>query len=194
MVFLALTRNAAAVLKIDIKKAITHDLARLPAMEDWIVDTIWNVKVEKKPGIMFYNKATGFVIPLNPAEYSLLYSLETMKEQLFRLLVEYGLVDKISYFQDLFSVIHLCKNNDRSAVAYMTQSKNLINGFLNADNDQRVSHSYDLLKRINEDMRKINGEYQQTRMKEFIQKVNKIDEKTGLVIALPKDNDTESMH
>jgi len=98
-----------------------------------------------------------------------------MKEQLFRWLVEYGLADKIPYFRDLFSVIHLCKNNDRSAVAYMTQSKNLINCWLDPDDEQRVSNSYDLLKRINEDMRKINGEYQQTRMKEFIQAVTKIN-------------------
>ncbi len=180
--------------KFDLKKAVAHNLVGVPTMEDWVVDTIWNVKVEKQPGILFYNKATGFVIPLNPAEYSLFYSLETMKEQLFRLLGEYGLVDKIPYFQDLFSVIHLCKNNDRSAVAYMTQSKNLINGWLDRDDNQRVKNSYDLLKRINEDMRKINGEYQQTRMKEFIQEVAKIDEKIGIVMALPKDDDNEKMH
>jgi hypothetical protein len=194
MAFLALTKNAAAVLKIDIQKAGTHNLVGLPAMEDWVVDTIWNVKVEKQPGILFYNKATGFIIPLNPAEYSLFYSLETMKEQLFRWLVEYGLADKIPYFRDLFSVIHLCKNNDRSAVAYMTQSKNLINCWLDPDDEQRVSNSYDLLKRINEDMRKINGEYQQTRMKEFIHAVTKINEKTGIIMALPKDDDNEVMH
>ena len=194
MAFLSLTKNAAVILKIDIKKTIPHGLVGLPEMEDWVVDIIWNVKVKQYPGILFYNKATGLIIPLNPAEYSLNYCLSAMQEQLLRLLVEYGLENKMPYFYNLFSVIHICRNNDKSAVAYMTQSKNLINCWLDTDNNQRVDNSYDLMKRINHDMRKINGKYQQTRMKEFIQEVAKIDEKTGIVIAQQKNDNSGSMH
>ena len=163
-------------------------------MEDWIVDVIWNVKVEQQPGILFYNKATGFVIPLNPAKYDLGYCLEVMQEQLSRFLIEYGLEEKMMYFRDLFSVIHICRNNDKSAIAYMTQSKNLINCWLDPDDKERVDNSYDLLKRINYDMRKVNGEYQQIRMKEFLDQVKKIDKVYGIIITKPEDGNADLMH
>jgi hypothetical protein len=184
MAFLSLTKKATAVLKIDMTKAITKNL-KLPAMEDWVVDIIWNVKVQSQPGILFYNKETGFIIPLNPAEYSLEYCLTAMLDQLSRLLVEKGLGEKMAYFQDLFSVIHLFRNNDKSAIAYMTQSKKLIDCWLDPDAKDRVDNSYDLLKRINHDMRKVNGEYQQTRMEEFLKRAKKIDEHYGIITLKP---------
>jgi hypothetical protein len=195
MAFLSLTKNAATVFKLDISKSIPHGLIGLPEMEDWVVDIIWNVKVQQKPGILFYNKATGFVVPLNPAEYSLVFCLGAMQEQLFRLLKEYGLEDKMWYFHELFSVIHLCRNQDKTAIAYMTQSKNLINCWLDPDDNHRVNNSYDLLKRINHDLRKINGQYQQTRMIEFIDRVKKIDKRMGIVtIDKSEDDNNELMH
>lgn len=194
MAFLSLTKNVAKVLKIDISQAIIHGLVGLPEMEDWVVDIIWNVKVQQQPGILFYNKATGFVIPLNPGKYSLGYCLEVMQEQLLRLLIECGLEDKMPYFRDLFGVIHICRNTDKSAIAYMTQSKNLINCWLYPEDERRVDNSYDLMKRINHDMRKVNGQYQETRMKEFIKQVEKLNINSGIVIALPKDGDIEPMH
>lgn len=193
MAFLSLTKKVASILKLDISKATPHGL-ELPCMEDWIVDVIWNVKVEQQPGILFYNKATGFVIPLNPAKYDLGYCLEVMQEQLSRFLIEYGLEEKMMYFRDLFSVIHICRNNDKSAIAYMTQSKNLINCWLDPDDKERVDNSYDLLKRINYDMRKVNGEYQQIRMKEFLDQVKKIDKVYGIIITKPEDGNADLMH
>jgi hypothetical protein len=165
---------------------------KLPVMEDWIVDIIWNVK--KQPGILFYNRATGFVVALNPAEYSLGYCLEVLQEQLYRLLREHGLEDKIDYFRQLFSVIHICRNNDRSAVAYMTQSKQLINYWLDSDNEHRVNNSYDLLKRINDDMRKVDGQYQQIRIKEFLYSVSKIDKNSGIVIVRSDNENDKFIH
>lgn len=193
MAFLSLTKKVASILKLNISKTMPHGL-ELPCMEDWIVDVIWNVKVEQQPGILFYNKATGFVIPLNPAKYDLGYCLEVMQEQLSRFLIENGLEEKMMYFRDLFSVIHICRNNDKSAIAYMTQSKNLINCWLDPDDKERVDNSYDLLKRINYDMRKVNGEYQQIRMKEFLDQVKKIDKVYGIIITKPEDGNTDLMH
>ena len=195
MAFLSMTKNVAAIFKLDIKRAISHGLIGLPDMEDWVVDVIWNVKVQHKPGILFYNKATGFVIPLNPAEYSLGFSLAAMQAQLLRLLKEHGLEDKMWYFHELFSVIHLCRNQDKTAIAYMTQSKNLINCWLDPDDSQRVDNSYDLLKRVNHDMRKINGQYQQTRLVEFMDRVKKIDKQMGIVtIETPVVGNIETIH
>jgi uncharacterized protein DUF6933 len=191
MAFLSLTKKAAATLKIDISKAIVHGM-KLPEMEDWVVDTIWHVK--KQPGILFYNKATGFVVALNPADYSLDYCLEILKEQLCCLLTEHGLGDKVDYFSKLFSVIHICRNNDRSAVAYMTQSKRLINYWLDSNNERRVNNSYDLLKRINDDMRKVNGQYQQIRIKEFLYSVSKIDKNCGIVKMKLENENNQSIH
>jgi len=193
MAFLSFTKNAANILKIDIRKATVHNL-ELPDMEDWVVDIIWNVKANKQPGILFYNKATGFVIPLNPAKYTLSYCLETMRDQLYRFLSDNDLEDKIEYFDKLFSVIHVCRNNDKSAIAYMTQSKNLINCWLDPDDERRVNNSYDLLNRINNDMRKINGEYQEVRSKEFIKQAKKINKNSGIVIVESKDSDAGSIH
>ena len=193
MAFLSLTKKVASILKIDISHAAPHGL-ELPEMEDWVVDIIWNTKVDHQPGILFYNKATGFVIPLNPAKYDLGYCLEIMQEQLSRLLIENGHGDKMNYFRDLFSVIHLCRNHDKSAIAYMTQSKNLINCWLDPEDKERVDNSYDLLKRINHDMRKVNGEYQETRMKEFLNRVKKIDNVYGIIISKPDDGNIEPMH
>jgi hypothetical protein len=76
--------------------------------------------------MLFYNTATGFVIPLNPARYELGYCLDVVQEQLSRLLIEHGLGKKIQYLHHLFIVVYLCRNNDKSLVAYMIQSKNLI--------------------------------------------------------------------
>jgi hypothetical protein len=193
MAFLSLTKKAAAVLKIDMTKAITKNL-NLPEMEDWVVDIIWNVKLQQQPGILFYNKATGFIIPLNPGKYSFEYCLAAMLEQVSRLLIEKGFGEKIAYFQDLFSVIHLFRNNDKSAIAYMTQSKNLIDCWLDPNAKDRVDNSYDLLKRINHDMRKVNGEYQQTRMEEFLKCVKKIDDHYDIIKAKPGNDSSWTIH
>jgi hypothetical protein len=194
MAFLSLTKKVASLFKIDTSKAILPPGMELPCMEDWVVDVIWNVKIELQPGILFYNKATGFVIPLNPAKYDLEYCLEVMQEQLSRFLKEYGFEDKMMYFRDLFSVIQINRNNDKSAIAYMTQSKNLINCWLDPDAEDRVDNSYDLLKRINNDMRKVNGVYQQIRMKEFLDEVKKIDKVYGIVIKDFEDRNDDLIH
>jgi hypothetical protein len=75
----------------------------------------------------------------------------------------------------------------------MTQSKNLINCWLDPEYKERVDNSYDLLKRINHDMRKVNGEYQETRMKEFLNRVRKIDNVYSIIIAKPDNGNIGSV-
>jgi hypothetical protein len=180
MAFLSLTKKAAVLLKINTTQAVSHEFT-LPVLEDWIIDTIWPEK-KKNPGILFYNRATGFVMALNPAEYQLGYCLEIVKQQMERLLNEHSMEEKMPYFNDLFSIIHICKNNDRSAVGYMTQSKLLIDSWLDRDSAQRVDNSYDLMKRINDVYHKVDGNYLHTRMQDFMIDVEKITGKSGMTV------------
>ena len=193
MAFLSLTKKAAAVLKLDVSTAGTAQQFNLPALEDWIVDVIWSGR-PTQPGLLFYNRATGFAIPLNLVEYSLGVGLTLIQKSLARLLEEHSLQSKIAYFVDLFSVIHLCRNQDQSAVGYMTQSKQLINNWLEIDNDQRVDNSYDLMMRINQDYRRINGHYRGSRLKEFLSSVEKIEKRYGIVTIQSDSHHDGTLH
>jgi len=192
MAFLSLTKKAAAALGININNAVAHEY-KLFDLEDWVVDIIWTNK-KKNPGILFYNRSTGFVIALNPAEYTLDYCLEIVRQHLARLLKEHGMDDKMAYFIDVFSVIHICKNNDRSAVGYMTQSKFLVDCWLDAEYAQRVDNSYDLMKKINEDYRNIKGRYQHTRIIDFLKAVSQINDAYGITVLQTANCEKSVLH
>jgi hypothetical protein len=185
MAFLSLTRKAAKVLKLDVSSAGSAEQFTIPFLEDWIVDVIWSQQTAK-PGLIFYNRASGFAIPINPEDYTLGVSLTLIRNHLTRLLEELGLTHGIAYFKDVFGVIHLCKNEDQKAVGYMTQSKNLINNWLHPESANRVSNSYDLMKRINVGLRKVNGQFEkQSRLETFLTMVKGIDKNYGIAFIHP---------
>lgn len=186
MAFLSLTRKAAKALKLDVSSAGSAEkIFNIPCLEDWIVDVIWSQQ-NAKPGLIFYNRASGFAIPINPDEYTLGVSLTIIRHHLTRLLEEHGLTHGISYFKEVFGVIHLCKNEDQKAVGYMTQSKNLINNWLHPDSADRVSNSYDLMKLINVGMRRVNGEFEkQSRIETFLTMVEGLEKEYGIAILYP---------
>ena len=185
MAFLSLTRKAAKVLKLDVSAAGSAEQFTIPCLEDWIVDVIWSYQTAK-PGLIFYNRASGFAIPINPEDYTLGVSLTLIRHHLTRLLEELGLTHGIAYFKDVFGVIHLCKNEDQKAVGYMTQSKNLINNWLHPDSADRVSNSYDLMKLINVGMRRVNGQFEkQSRLETFLTRVKEIEKDYGIAFIHP---------
>ncbi|PRP68826.1 hypothetical protein BUE93_20480 [Chromobacterium amazonense] len=185
MAFLSLTKKAAAILQIDITQADTHELG-LPEMEDWIVDTIWPEE-KVSPGILFYNRATGFTVALNPAQYTVDYCLGIVKQLLERFLSENGMAEKMPYFHKLFGIIHICKNSDRSATGYISKSKMLINYWTDSESSQRVSNSYDLMNQINIDYRKVNGEYHNTRIQDFLSSLGNINDRSGIILLKKTD-------
>lgn len=186
MAFLSLTQKAAKVLKSDVSEAgSAEQIFNIPCLEDWIVDVIWSQQ-SAKPGLIFYNRASGFAIPINPDEYTLGVSLTIIRHHLTRLLEEHGLMHGISYFKDVFGVIHLCKNEDQKAVGYMTQSKNIINNWLHPESANRVSNSYDLMKLINVGRRRVNGEFErQSRIETFLTMVGGVEEEYGIAFLYP---------
>jgi hypothetical protein len=192
MAFLALTKKAASVLNIDIRQTVVHTFS-LPALEDWVVDIIWPDR-SGSPGILFYNKATGFAMALNPAEYTLKYCLTLVMQQLTRFLKEQGLEDKLFYFNDLFSVIHLCRNNDPSATGYMTQSKFLVNCWLEEGGEHRVDNSYDLMLRINQNYRKVKGVFSASRMDDFLVAIEKITADAGIIMTYTPGDQKHALH
>ena len=185
MAFLSLTRKAAKVLKLDVSAAGSAEQFTIPCLEDWIVDVIWSYQTAK-PGLIFYNRASGFTIPINPEDYTLGVSLTLIRHHLTRLLEELGLTHGIAYFKEVFGVIHLCRNEDQKAVGYMTQSKNLINNWLHPESANRVSNSYDLMKRINVGLRKVNGQFEkQSRLETFLTRVKEIEKDYGIAFIHP---------
>ncbi len=180
MAFLSLTKKAASALKIDIRQVVAHKLT-LPILEEWIVDIILPYKPDS-PGILFYNKTTGFVITLNPAEYRLEYCLSLVRQQLARFLVDHGFEDKLFYFIELFSIIHLCRNDDRSAAGYISQSKSQANHLLEDNSEHRVDNSYDLMLCINQNYRKIKGIFSRSRTDDFLIAIGKINKDSGITM------------
>jgi hypothetical protein len=178
MAFLFLTKKAAAILGRNVQQAATQDNVS-SKYEDWIIDTIWPQE-KKNPSVLFYHRATGFVIALNPVDYSLEYCLTLVLQMLERLLTEHGLEKKLPYLQELFHRGYLCRNNDQRAVGYMTQSKMLINRWLDKDNNARVANSYDLMEKVNDNYRYINGAYLNTHLQDFLSFVAEIDEQLGI--------------
>jgi hypothetical protein len=161
-------------LKLDKKSAPTTDyspsLSAFHGSQRWLLDVI--CLDSDNPGIIFYNKLTGFSVGLKPTEYNLSYCMDVFQELLLRLLSDSGLTPHIFHLFDLFRTQHLYRNNDRSANAYMGQVKISIAWWLDLDNKSRVNNSYDLLYRINDEYR-IN--YHTTVLEAFLTEVRRIN-------------------
>lgn len=189
MALFYLTKKAAAMYGLDVRRASTQNEVSTE-QEDWIIDTIWPQE-NTRPGILFYHRATGFVIPLSPEEYRLEYCLSLVLNMLNGLLTEHGLEKKMSYLEKLFSRGYLCRNSDQRATGYISKSKMLINGWLDKHTENRVDNSYDLMKKINCDYRNINGEYNNTRIQDFLSYITTISDQTG--ISHPVEDDPYGM-
>ena len=171
MALISLTKKAADLLGIDLagSEAPSH---YFPSLKDWIVDVVCTDGNEQT--IIFYNKLTRFAIPLRPGEYSLSYCMDVFQEALFRLLNDNGLLSHIFYFSELFKRLHLCRNNDSRANGHIGQIKQSIAWGLSPSNKSRVTNSYDLLYRINEEYRGSDN-YKFTALEAFLKEVRLLD-------------------
>ena len=170
MAYISFTKKAANKLKIDTTNAVPH--SDLPEADDWVVDTVWDVK--RNPWIMFYHKSSTFAVIVQPDIYKLEKCIEIFLILIQGFLSEHNLQDKMPYFVNLFRNISICHNNDRSSVAYMTQNK--ISAYWALENpnvEYRVKDLYDLMIRVNDMIRK-RFDMRKTSLEAFIEIVNQI--------------------
>jgi hypothetical protein len=153
MAHITFTKKASEKLKIDIRDAEVYKESNLDKMDNWIVDTVWNVK--RDPWIMFYHKESTFSVFVRPEKYKLDNCVHEFLDLLAALLNKYNLGSKMHYFEELFRSAIFCKHNDRSSTAYMTQNKSSAYFALEHENPAyRVDNLYDLIIDSNDIIRK----------------------------------------
>lgn len=171
MAYISFTKKAANKLKIDTADATAYNLV-LPAVDDWIIDTVWSVK--RDPWIMFYHKPSTFAVLIHPEKYKLENCVDLFLMLIQELLIKYNLIDKMPYFMELFKNINISRNNDRSSTAYMTQNKiTAYWAFENPHIEYRVNDLYELMIRVNDMLRK-KFDMHKTSLEAFIEIVNQI--------------------
>ncbi len=171
MAHISFTKKSAERLKIDTTNAVKHEQA-YPEFDDWIIDTVWNVK--RDTWIMFYHKSSTFTVLIQPDKYKLENCIDLFLMLVQELLVKYGLHDRMSQFMNLFKSVTICRNNDKSSVAYMTQNKFSAHcGLENPNIEYRVTNLYDLMIYVNDMLRK-KFDMKKTSLEAFIEVVKRM--------------------
>ena len=171
MAHLSFTKKVADKLKIDTKNVVSV-ADNIEETDDWVIDTVWNVK--RDPWIMFYHKPSTFAVIIHPEKYKLDKCIDLFLMLIQELLIKHNLQDKMPYFMNLFKTVKICKNNDRSSTAYMTQNK--VSVYWELENpaiEHKVSHLYDLMIYVNDIIRK-KFEFNKTSLEAFLEMVAKI--------------------
>lgn len=172
MAYISFTKKIATKLKIDTSKATPHNL-ELPELDDWMVDVVWNAK--RDPWVMFYHRASTFAVLVQPDKYKLEHCIDIFLILIQELLMYNKLEAKVPYFMDLFKTVHICSNNDRSSVAYMTQNKQSAYWALESPNvEYRVQDLYGLMIRVNDMIRK-KFDMKKTSLEAFLEMVGRIE-------------------
>lgn len=152
MVHLTLTKKMADKFKIDTSKAFKDD-TDLPELDDWIVDDVWDSK--RDPWVLFYHKPSTFSVIVQPDKYKLEHCADLCTMLIQELLIENDLFSRMHYFMQLFNKIQICRNNDKSSVAYMTQIKTAAYfGVHHPYTEHGVESLYELMLYVNRDYRK----------------------------------------
>lgn len=178
MAHLTFTKKMATKLKINTSSAVEINSQDFASLDDWIVDTVWDAK--RDPWVMFYHKLSTFAVIIQPEKYKLDNCINLFLMLVQELLMEYNLETKMYYFMDLFKDAKICKNNDRSSTAYMTQNKvSAYCGLENPHEKYRIKDLYSLMIYVNDMLRK-KFDNKKTSLEVFLTLVRDIQPKINL--------------